>query len=108
MPYTTKSDEKDGNRKYYLCIPLICKLFFSEIVLLKTTATTTTFTTVDYSEPKKNKDNVGHIMISYNHSTKAICSKIARELKVREIIIIFFSTNSFVKQKMYLNREQLV
>ena len=58
---------------------------FAEISILKQTLTTTTITT-EYTEIKKNKDDIGHIMISYNHSTKAMCSRIAKELKVKEKI----------------------
>ncbi|CAF2022281.1 unnamed protein product [Rotaria magnacalcarata] len=60
-PCTMKHDEKD------------------EIITMKTASTT--MTTIEYTEPKKSKNEIGHIMISYNHSTKVICSKIAKELK---------------------------
>ncbi|CAF3664813.1 unnamed protein product [Rotaria socialis] len=60
-PCTMKQDEKD------------------EIIVMKTGSTT--MTTIEYTEPKKNKNEIGHIMISYNHSTKTICSKIAKNLK---------------------------
>lgn len=33
-------------------------------------------------EPKKTRDSLGHVMISYNHSTRALCMRIAQELRV--------------------------
>ena len=56
-----------------------------EISIIKETLTTTDSTlTLEFTEiVKKDKNDLGHIMISYNHSTKDICSKIAKHLKVR-------------------------
>ncbi|CAF0902263.1 unnamed protein product [Adineta steineri] len=36
---------------------------------------------------KKDNKNLGHIMISYNHSTRAVCSRISKHLKDRNYII---------------------
>ncbi|CAF3799369.1 unnamed protein product [Adineta steineri] len=49
--------------------------------------TTTTTTTTEYIETKKHKNDLGHIMISYNHSTKILCSKIAKALKNMNYIV---------------------
>ena len=55
-----------------------------EISVIKQATTTTTIIYTDYVEPKKKKDYIGHIMISYNHSTKPMCTRIAQALKVKE------------------------
>lgn len=52
-----------------------------EISIIKQT---TTITTEEYTEIKKEKADLGHIMISYNHSTRPLCLKIAKELKVEK------------------------
>lgn len=66
-----------------------------EISIIKEAiTTTTTFTT----ECKKDKNDLGHIMISYNHSTRVLCSKIAKALKVKRTIprkSKFHSNDSF-------------
>ena len=56
----------------------------SEISIIKETLTTTTTLTTEY---KKDKNDLGHIMISYNHSTRVLCSKIAKALKVKKSIL---------------------
>lgn len=38
----------------------------------------------DLTEEEKFKENFGHIMISYNHSTRPICLKIAEALRVKK------------------------
>lgn len=51
--------------------------------MIKETLTTTSTISLEFSGiEKKEKNNLGHIMISYNHSTKLICAKIAKQLKV--------------------------
>ncbi|CAF3384086.1 unnamed protein product [Rotaria sp. Silwood1] len=61
------------------CVPCTVKIDEEdEILLIKQKSTTCV---IEYAEPKKNKNDIGHIMVSYNHSTKPLCSKIARELK---------------------------
>jgi len=56
---------------------------------MKEASTTTSIDiSLDFGEVvKKDKNNLGHIMISYNHSTRAICSKIAKNLKCRNYIV---------------------
>ncbi|CAF2403701.1 unnamed protein product [Rotaria sp. Silwood2] len=61
------------------CVPCTMKLDEKDDILFMK-QTSTTYVT-EYTEPKKNKNDIGHIMISYNHSTKTLCSRIARELK---------------------------
>lgn len=48
---------------------------------------TTSSVIVDDPGPKKNKNDLGHIMISYNHSTRLLCMKIAHCLRVMTIIL---------------------
>jgi hypothetical protein len=56
---------------------------YLEISIIKETLTSDSTVTLDFTEiVKKDKNNLGHIMISYNHSTKAICTKISKQLKV--------------------------
>jgi hypothetical protein len=62
---------------------------YLEISVIKTMTTTSTISLEFTAVEKKDKNNLGHIMISYNHSTKVICSKIAKYLKVREILSLF-------------------
>ncbi|UJR20828.1 hypothetical protein I4U23_023939 [Adineta vaga] len=72
--------------KQSLCVP--CTVEKDDIATIKETLTTTTTTlTTEYTELKKDKNDLGHIMISYNHSTKVLCSKIARGLKDRNYIV---------------------
>jgi hypothetical protein len=74
-------DQPDGkNQKIFIII--FDSFHCLEISIIKQTLTTSTLTT-EYFEPKKDKNNIGHIMISYNHSTKTICTKIAQALKVK-------------------------
>lgn len=82
----TKPDESSTVvYKQSLCVP--CTIEKDDISIIKETLTTTTTLTTEYSEPKKDKNDLGHIMISYNHSTKPLCSKIARGLKDRSYIV---------------------
>ncbi|CAF0943736.1 unnamed protein product [Rotaria sordida] len=74
--YETRSTTVCGES---FCVPYTIELDENDEILLMKEASTTY--TTEYIEPKKNKNDIGHIMISYNHSTKALCSKIARELK---------------------------
>jgi len=77
----------------FLKIEISKKIFsiYLEISIIKETLTTTTSTiSLDFTGiVKKDKNNLGHIMISYNHSTKAICSKIAKNLKVKTYFLYF-------------------
>jgi len=79
----------------FLKIEISKKIFsiYLEISIIKETLTTTTSTiSLEFTEiVKKDKNNLGHIMISYNHSTKAICSKIAKNLKVKTYFLYFKS-----------------
>ena len=61
---------------------MILILIFLEISIIKETFTTTTTIEKEY---KKDKNDLGHIMISYNHSTQALCLRIAKALKVKEM-----------------------
>ncbi|CAF1240690.1 unnamed protein product [Rotaria sordida] len=68
VPYTDEEDDKS--------------------VIEETLTITTSETSLDFIETeKKNKNDIGHIMISYNHSTKLICSKIAKLLKNHNYIV---------------------
>ncbi len=79
VPYTDDVDGKNSKNiifhQHFFVIDL-------EISTFKQTTTTTIIT--DYVEPKKKKSDIGHIMISYNHSTKALCTRIAQALRVKE------------------------
>ncbi len=55
---------------------------FFNFVIYISVSTNTQPTTTECIELKNDKKNPGHIMISYNHSTKALCTKIAKSLKV--------------------------
>lgn len=81
VPYM---DEKDGiDIKQFLILKN--SILYLEISKIKETLTTTTTTNIPLEFTgleKKDKNNLGHIMISYNHSTKLVCSKIAKSLKV--------------------------
>jgi len=68
-----------------LCEPLIDEQ--DEISIFKQTLTTTTTLTTECIELKKDKNNPEHIMISYNHSTKSLCTKIAKALKSLNYIV---------------------
>lgn len=59
----------------------IVMIIFLEISIIKETINTTTTTMIE-KDYKKDKNDVGHIMISYNHSTQALCLKIAKALRV--------------------------
>ncbi|CAF1025798.1 unnamed protein product [Adineta ricciae] len=69
--------------KQSLCEP--CTIEKDDITIIKESLTTTTTTTLTtkYNDPKKDSNDLGHIMISYNHSTKLVCSRIAKALKDR-------------------------
>ncbi|CAF4968743.1 unnamed protein product, partial [Rotaria sp. Silwood1] len=63
-----------------LCIPCTDKQ--DDMSIVTETLTTTSATSLEFTRTKKkDKNDIGHIMISYNHSTKVICSKIAKYLK---------------------------
>ncbi len=58
-------------------------MIYLEISVIKETLNSDSTISLDFTEiVKKDKNNLGHIMISYNHSTRAICSKISKHLKV--------------------------
>ncbi len=64
---------------------LYCHIYL-EISIIKETLTSDSTISLNFNEiVKKDKNHLGHIMISYNHSTKAICSKISKYLKVNKI-----------------------
>ncbi|CAF1064548.1 unnamed protein product [Adineta ricciae] len=66
--------------KQSLCEP--CTIEKDDIKIIKESSTTTTTTlSTKYIDPKKDSNDLGHIMISYNHSTKLVCSRIAKALK---------------------------
>ncbi|CAF2158749.1 unnamed protein product [Rotaria magnacalcarata] len=53
-----------------------------ETSINKETLTTTSDISLEFTEiVTKDKNDIGHILISYNHSTAIICSKIAKRLK---------------------------
>lgn len=80
VPYTDAQDSEDGKNLFCHSI-LIRSVLFDQAVIGSTTQTLTTMT-IDNPDKKKDKNDLGHIMISYNHSTQAMCLKIAQALKV--------------------------
>jgi hypothetical protein len=80
VPYTDAQDNEDGRNLFRHSV-LIIFVLFGEIVIGSTTQTLTTVI-IDNPDKKKDKNDLGHIMISYNHSTQTICLKIAKALKV--------------------------
>ena len=60
-----------------------------DICTSKDSLTNTSEISLDFTEiVGKDKNNLGHIMISYDQSTRAICMKIAKYLKVRKSYLI--------------------
>ncbi|CAM4867966.1 unnamed protein product [Rotaria socialis] len=57
-------------------------LAYTETSIIKETLTTTSDISLEFTGiVAKDKNDIGHILISYNHSTAIICSKIAKQLK---------------------------
>ena len=60
-----------------------------DISTSKDSLTDTSEISLDFTEiVEKDKNNLGHIMISYDQSTRAICMKISKYLKVRKCFLI--------------------
>lgn len=69
VPYTNKEGESNDG-----------EILFQEVM-------TTSSVIVDDPGPKKNKNDLGHIMISYNHSTRLLCMKIAHCLRDLDYLV---------------------
>ena len=80
VPCTDAQVNENGKNLFCHCI-LIRIALFDQVVIGPTTQTLTTVT-IDNPDKEKDKNDLGHIMISYNHSTQAMCLKIAQALKV--------------------------
>ncbi|CAF2917106.1 unnamed protein product [Rotaria sp. Silwood2] len=77
------------NYSLSLCVPYTDKE--DEISVITETLPTTSF---EFTGTEKNdKNNIGHIMISCNHSTRLICSKIAKLLKNHNYTVWFDQNN---------------
>ena len=67
-------------RKTFLWQIVRFRFRLDEKSLIQDTVTTLI---IDYPIVKKGKDDLGHIMISYNHSTRPLCMQIAHALRVK-------------------------
>ena len=81
VPCTIKQDDEHSRKTIYYSFTFFFFIRFS-ILDISFVQQNSTIITIEASGPKKNKNSIGHIMISYNHSTKKICTKIAKKLKV--------------------------